>query len=394
MDMYRLNHNQLLKGVSLGFQRYLSRQIRWDKRLIGLLGTHGVGKTTLLLQHIKSVFGDSEKALYLSLENIWFQEGGFYKVAKSFYQAGGTHLFLDHVHRYDEWMPTVKKLYASCPKLHILFAAPLLFPLAKVQRAFGDDVTLYTLPTMSFREYLDYEGAMELKPYSLDDVLLNHAEISEKVMDEINVVPIFRNYLEHGCYPFYWEDPEAFLFRLQHMVGDSVDIDLQAIFGTDYKMLRKIKQLMLLLAGKAPEVPRIQELTKIMELDKLRTNKLFDYMEAFGCFRILQAKEDLSQNRLCKSYLGNTNLLAALFRESERVYIGETFLVDQMSNISTVELLPNNDFLVADTYTFMTGDPLMDYERIKDMENAYAAIYGQPKSSGNKMPIWVLGLCY
>lgn len=151
---------------------------------------------------------------------------------------------------------------------------------------------------------------------------------------------------------------------------------------------------MLLLAGKAPEVPCIQELTKIMELDKLRMNKLFDYVEAFGCFRILQAKEDLSQNRLCKSYLGNTNLLAALFRESERVYIGETFLVDQMSNISTVELLPNNDFLVADTYTFMTGDPLMDYERAKDMENAYAAIYGQPKSSGNKMPIWVLGLCY
>ena len=74
MDMYRLNHEQLLKGVNLGFQRYLSRQIKWDKRLIGIFGAKGVGKTTLLLQHIKSAYGDSDEALYLPLDNIWFQE--------------------------------------------------------------------------------------------------------------------------------------------------------------------------------------------------------------------------------------------------------------------------------------------------------------------------------
>ena len=30
MDMFWLNHEQLLKGVNLGFQRYLSRQVKWD----------------------------------------------------------------------------------------------------------------------------------------------------------------------------------------------------------------------------------------------------------------------------------------------------------------------------------------------------------------------------
>ena len=53
MDMFWLNHEQLLKGVNLGFQRYLSRQVKWDRRLIGIFGAKGVGKTTLLLQRIK-----------------------------------------------------------------------------------------------------------------------------------------------------------------------------------------------------------------------------------------------------------------------------------------------------------------------------------------------------
>lgn len=49
MDMFRLNHEQLLKGVNLSFQRYLSRQVKWDRRLIGLFGAKGVGKTTLFV---------------------------------------------------------------------------------------------------------------------------------------------------------------------------------------------------------------------------------------------------------------------------------------------------------------------------------------------------------
>ena len=57
----------------------------------------------------------------------------------------------------------------------------------------------------------------------LDELLLNHAEVTQQVMDEVNIVPIFRNYLEHGCYPFYWEDPDAFNFRLQDLVRDSID---------------------------------------------------------------------------------------------------------------------------------------------------------------------------
>lgn len=52
--MKRLNARYLhyLDEVSLDCTRYLYSQINWDSRLILLKGPKGVGKTTMLLQHI------------------------------------------------------------------------------------------------------------------------------------------------------------------------------------------------------------------------------------------------------------------------------------------------------------------------------------------------------
>ena len=394
MNIHRLNHTQLLKGVSMSFQRYLSNRVKWENRLVGIFGARGVGKTTLLLQHIKSVFGDTENALYLPLDNIWFQSGGLTETAKAFYDAGGLFLFLDNVHRYEDWMPTIGKLLESCPNLHIVFATSSLVSTAKLERAFKDEAAFYTLPTLSFREYLDYEGALEMEACTLDELLLNHGEIVQKVMDEINVVPIFRNYLEHGCYPFYWEDPDAYFFRLEDMMSEAVDIDLPAVVSSDYSMQQKMKQLLLLLATSAPEIPKMQDMIKSLKLDNPQIHKCMDYIEAMGILRLLQSSDETAQTRLKKMYLGNTNLLASLFREEGRAYTGETFFVDQMSNCGSVEILANNDFLVNGKYTFAVGDPLMDYKRIETTENAFAAVHGLPKSSGRKMPVWALGLCY
>ena len=361
MDMFRLNHEQLLKGVNLSFQRYLSRQVKWDRRLIGLFGAKGVGKTTLLLQHIKSTYGDSHEALYLPLDNIWFQERHMLsETVRRFHEKGGRHLFLDNVHRYGNWIQAIERLHDDYPDMQIVFAAPSLVEGEKMEPSLGGKGDWYTLHTMSFREYLSYEGALDLKPIPLDELLLHHAEVTQQVMDEINI-----------------------------------DVDLPAIRQMNNAMSRKMKQLLIQLAKEAPEFPRMQALTSKYEMDNTQIHKLLDYIKEIGVLRILQVrKEDGGLARSYRSFLANTNLMASLFREMERIYLGETFFVDQMSNCGTVELLHNGDYRVNGKYTFVIGDPLMDYERIKNVENTFAAIHGQPKSVGNKIPIWALGLCY
>ncbi len=41
-----------LKHVSTKFQRYLYPIINWNAQMIGITGPRGIGKTTMVLQHI------------------------------------------------------------------------------------------------------------------------------------------------------------------------------------------------------------------------------------------------------------------------------------------------------------------------------------------------------
>ena len=70
-SIIRLN-KRLVDTTSTKFIRYLYHEIEWSNRLIGISGARGTGKTTLLLQYIKLGISDKSKALYASLDNIWF----------------------------------------------------------------------------------------------------------------------------------------------------------------------------------------------------------------------------------------------------------------------------------------------------------------------------------
>lgn len=45
---------KLLRESNIDFHRYIYSKINWNNRMIGLTGPRGVGKTTLVLQHIKT----------------------------------------------------------------------------------------------------------------------------------------------------------------------------------------------------------------------------------------------------------------------------------------------------------------------------------------------------
>lgn len=91
-----------LAAVNTEFVRSIDSRIEWDARLIGLRGARGVGKTTLLLQHIKQNNALDGSVLYVSLDNIWFSEHKLYDLADNFYKHGGKTLYLDEIHRYPD----------------------------------------------------------------------------------------------------------------------------------------------------------------------------------------------------------------------------------------------------------------------------------------------------
>lgn len=395
MKMLYVNHHQLLKGINCTFKRYLYDQINWKNHLIGIFGPLGVGKTTMLLQRIKIEFGDSERALYLNLDDLWFDRESLSDTVEAFHKARGTHLFLDNVHRRLDWTSEIRKIRELYPRLHIVFAASSLESVELVKKSLPHELLCYSLHTMSFREFLSYESILDLPPLSFEDIQTNHHELVRKINSEINIVPVFRNYLEHGCYPFYWEDPDAYLFRLQDTITETIQVDLPAITHLSQSNTNKIRRLLMTIIEGVPDRPAASVLSKETGLLRTQIPDYVNYLRKAGCIAMPEyiANIPFKNQRI---FPANTNLLLSLSCEKdERQNMAETFFIDQLSYASDLlEYLGNNDILINGKYTFVVGDPLKDYERIKNTENTYAAIHGLPKSIFNRMPIWLLGFCY
>src|SRR5665647_2292179 len=158
--------------------RYLHTDIDWNDRLIGLIGARGTGKTTMLLQHIKQTFADKSKALYVSLDNLWFFKNTLTELCDHFAAFGGTHIYIDEVHRYPNWANELKTIYDNFPELHIVFTGSSILQIYNADADLSRRAVKFELHGLSFREYLALENAVEISALSLVNILSNHSNIA------------------------------------------------------------------------------------------------------------------------------------------------------------------------------------------------------------------------
>ena len=91
MDKLLQRYNNQLDKTDVGFVRYLQKSIRWSARLNAILGARGVGKTTLLFQHIK-LTGQRDVSLVVFADDIYFANHTLLDLADTFYKNGGKYL--------------------------------------------------------------------------------------------------------------------------------------------------------------------------------------------------------------------------------------------------------------------------------------------------------------
>lgn len=108
--------------------RYLHDKINWNNRLIAILGARGVGKTTLVLQHIK-ISNDVEHSLYVTADDFYFTTHRLFDLAKEFYQNGGKRLYIDEIHKYSGWSVEIKNIYDLLPDLQIIYTGSSILDL-------------------------------------------------------------------------------------------------------------------------------------------------------------------------------------------------------------------------------------------------------------------------
>lgn len=396
METLFRNYRRLLDDTQTTLFRYLFDKIAWNNRLISISGARGTGKTTMMLQRIKTAFPNPEKALYVSLDNIWFTKNSLIDLADYFYAHGGTHLFIDEVHRYPNWAIEIKNIYDSYPSLFMVFTGSSMLKIYNSNADLSRRVVDYKLYGLSLREYLAFEDIGNFSAISLEDLLKNHIEIAENLIRDVKILPLFEKYLQTGYYPFYKEDSGTYFVRLNNVVNTIFDSDLPAIDTIEYATAMKVKKLLKVLSALVPFEPNISNLSQSIETNRANILKYFDYLQRAG---LLNMYSRLNQkiktiNKPDKIYLNNTNLLYALNTEVNVGNVRETFFANQLTALHQVNTSEQGDFLIDEKYLIEVGGKSKNYAQIKNIVNSYITADDIELGFGNKIPLWLFGFLY
>ena len=241
--------DRLVAEITMDFRRYLFPLIDWKDRLICIKGPKGVGKTTLMLQHIREAFGvRSGKAVYLPADHIWFSSHGMLDAVEYFHSHGFTHLFIDEVHHLPEWSRVIKTITDCYPKLNVVYSGSSILKISKGDADLSRRQAVYSLKGLSLREFMLLEGVLDRPPLPLGDLQDAHREIAGEICDRVKVLPLFERYLKCGYYPMYRDVSSQFQNRLVAIVNSVLDVDLPSVEDVTTATVRKAKKMLMVLA--------------------------------------------------------------------------------------------------------------------------------------------------
>jgi len=386
-----------IKRVPVSFKRYLYHEIDWNDQLIIIKGARGVGKTTLIFQYLKEKFGYNDNALYVSLDDIWFAENRLVNLADEFAKLGGTHLFIDEVHKYPDWSREIKNIYDDHPDLHLILTSSSALQILKGSSDLSRRSAIYTLNEMSLREYIRLHYQIEIPKISLHELLNTHTQKAAEIMDSIKPLRVFYEYLKYGSYPYSIENQDNYLQRLHHTIILTLETDMPAILNIDYGAVVKLKRLLYVITSSAPFKPNISELSQKIGVSRDTLLRYIHYLENAHLINLLKT-EKTGMSYMAKPdkiFPGNPNLLYAIGEEQVNTgTLRETFFFNQLSSITKLYYTPSGDFNVNNDFVVEIGGKNKNQKQIKSLRNSYLALDGIEIGYKNKIPLWLFGFLY
>lgn len=161
--------------------------------------------------------------------------------------------------------------------------------------------------------------------------------------------------------------------------------------------IKKIKQLLYIIAQKVPFTPNIKDLAATVEVSRTSLLNFLVMLENAQLLNLLQ--QDVSGIRILakpeKIYLNNTNLSFAL--EEEKPDVGnlrETFFYNQLKAVGKITSAVKADFTINSKYVFEVSGKNKGQEQIMGIDNAYLALDNIEYGFDNKIPLWLFGFLY
>jgi hypothetical protein len=354
----------------------------------------------MMLQYIKQNYPlGSQEAIYVTMEHPYFATNTLFDFAQLFYQYGGRHLFVDEVHKYDNWSKELKVIYDGFPNMRIVFTASSALDLFRGSADLSRRVALHHMYGLSFREYLNFSLNSNFQPIAVNDLWTNHRLYALETASKVTILPHFKNYLTYGYYPFHlWMQASDYLQRLMQVVNTVIDVDLKYIEGYTAEASKKVKQLLRVISESVPFKPNLTEISKKTGISRDLIYAYLQHLEAAQLIAQLNqtGKGVSTLQKPDKLYLENTNLSNALYQTPEIGNVRETFLHNQLRAIGLQISLPRKgDFYLDDfAITLEVGGKSKSGKQLQGIDNAYIVKDEIETGFDHVIPLWLFGFMY
>ena len=380
----------MLENTPMDFFREKHEEINWNVRILGILGQRGVGKSTLILQHIKKI-GNIHETLYVQADDIYFGGHTLVGLAKEFYAHGGKELYIDEIHKYREWSREIKMIYDLLPNLKVVYSGSSLLALKKEGADLSRRVIEYHLPEWSFREFLNLRNNWNLKTSTLEDILSGKVDFP---YGEERPLKYFVQYMKQGCYPFFKE--LEFYTLLRQIINNTVENDIPTFAGMTVAATQKLKKLMYFISTSVPNKVNYSEMAKNLEIDREIVAKYLEYLERAELVNLLRTKAngDAVLRKADKLYLHNPNI-AYVFGETDvnKGNLRESIFLCWTKEKFEVLGSEQSDFEI-DGYTFEIGGKTKGKHQLRGATNGYIIKDNIEYAVGKDIPLWMFGFLY
>jgi len=401
MDKLFERHDEYISTVSTDFVRDFINKVDWTIRLIAIKGPKGVGKSTLMQQFIKLNFApDDRHVLYCSADTNYFTTHTLVDTADRFCKLGGRYLFIDEIHKYENWSREIKEIYDLHRDLHIVISGSSLLQINDGQTDLSRRLTEYLMHGLSFREYIRMETGVITNRITLDELLTAPNKFCTDIKKQCHPLEHFGNYLKAGYYPFFFENKRIYQSRIESVVNYIIDTELTRFRGLEVGNSRNIKALLQVLSQMVPYEVDISKLSRNIGIQRPTTLKYLKHLEEAALIRRLFSELDTigDLQKPDKILLDNSNLLYTLCETPPEIgTVRETYFCNQLHSAGLrIEYggIKTGDFRVNRDIVIEVGGPDKSYKQVQGETNAYLAVDGIDSATSRRIPLWAFGFLY
>ncbi len=400
-------YNELRNKYKNIYEREIFKSFDSGFRLRGVVGNRGVGKTTYLFYYLNKHYKNSDKALYVSADNLYFGDNSLVDLVRKFRREyDGKLLCIDEIHRYPNWSQELKNIYDQNPDFEIMFSGSSAVDIIEQKYDLSRRAILKTMPGFSFREYLEFKYKMKLPKFTLEEIIKKRTQINHKITDIVKLQGLFKEYLRVGYYPVFSEfkTEEDVFEAVSGIIDKMINIDLANYFSLKTETLPLFKKILYFIFTSEPGSINTARIAKSLGKSHPDTDRYLEMLRRTGLVRYL-LNDSLGHKMIRnaeKVYLNDPSMMYALgYIVGKEINIGsvrEIFVLNQLEMAGYKVFFSDKGDMVVNfgkkKFIFEVGGKNKTMKQIAGIKNAYLLLDDIVYGSKFTIPLYLFGFLY